>query len=93
MLRTEIRRLTQDRSHLRQDKADYDRSVMHIERNTLLYKEMIDKLKAEKYELQKSVFELKRRSDEADKRYFDIKMKLRQIEKIEAQKAEKRINK
>ena len=92
MLRTEIRRLSQDRSHLRQDKAEYDRSVMHAERNTQLYKEMIDKLKTEKYELQKAVFDLKRRADEAEKKHFDLKIKLRQLEKLEAQKAEKKMN-
>lgn len=93
MLRTEIRRLSQDRSHLRQDKAEFDKSVMHIERNTQLYKEMIEKLKSEKYDLQKSVFELKRRADDSDKKYFDLKIRLRQMEKIESQRAEKKMAK
>jgi chromosome segregation ATPase len=86
MLRTEIRRLTQDRSTLRQDKAQFDKSVMHIERDTQIYKEMIDKLKSERYELQREVYELKRRADESDKKYFDLKIRLRQMEKIEAKR-------
>lgn len=90
MMRTEIRRLSQERSHLRQDKSEYDKSIMHIERNTQLYKEMIDRLKSDKYELQKSVFLLKKRADDSDRKYFDLKIKVRQIEKskeaVEAKK-------
>lgn len=86
MLRTEIRRVTLDRSLLRQDKIESGKSAMDGERNSQLHKEKIEKLKAERYELQRAVFDLKRRADDADRKHFDLKIKFRQMEKIDSQK-------
>ncbi|KAJ3342081.1 hypothetical protein HDU91_000586, partial [Kappamyces sp. JEL0680] len=93
MLRTEIRRLSQDRSNLRQEKVKSEASVVHVERNTQLYKEMIDKLKSERYELQRELYGLKRRADQSDKKYFDLKMKLRQMEKLETKRKSESVGK
>jgi chromosome segregation ATPase len=86
LLRTEIRRLSQDRSTLRQEMAQQDKSVMHVEKDKQLYKEMIEKLKSERYELQRQVYDLKRRADDAERKYFDAKLKSRQNEKTEMKK-------
>jgi chromosome segregation ATPase len=86
LLRTEIRRLSQDRSALRQEMANLDKSNLHVEKDVQLYKEMIEKLKSERYELQRQVFNLKRRADEAERKYFDAKLKARQQEKLEIKK-------
>jgi chromosome segregation ATPase len=86
LLRTEIRRLSQDRSNLRQEMASLDKSNLHVEKDVQLYKEMIEKLKSERYELQRQVFNLKRRADEAERKYFDAKLKARQQEKVEIKK-------
>jgi chromosome segregation ATPase len=83
MLRSEIRRLSQDRSTLRQEMSYQDKSILHVEKDSKLHKEMIEKLKSERYELQRQVFTLKRRADDAERKYFDEKLKSRQIEKQE----------
>ncbi|KAJ3254091.1 hypothetical protein HK103_007552 [Boothiomyces macroporosus] len=87
MLRNEIRRLSQDRSILRQEKSDHDRALLHVEKDVQVYKEMIDKLKSERYDLQREVFTLKRRAEETERKFFDFKLKARKVEKIDQKKS------
>ncbi|KAJ3319323.1 hypothetical protein HDV06_006431 [Boothiomyces sp. JEL0866] len=87
MLRNEIRRLSQDRSMLRQEKSDHDRALLHVEKDVQVYKEMIDKLKSERYDLQREVFTLKRRAEETERKFFDFKLKTRKVEKIDQKKS------
>lgn len=80
MLRCEIRRLMTDRSDLRQQRAEKERSTMDIERKTQVYQEIIDKLKSERYELQRQNYLIKRRADELDRKLYDSKIKARKAQ-------------
>jgi len=93
LLSSEIRKLSQDRSKLRQEKVLIGRATLGADRSTQIQKEMIDKLKSEKYQLQRDAFELKRRADEADRKYFDLKVKVRHMEKTEAKRQKERVGK
>jgi hypothetical protein len=86
MLRSEIRRLMTDRSELRQQRTDNDRSALNTERRTQVFQEMIDKLKTERYELQRSNYVLKRRSEESERKVFDAKIKARKNVEIKSEK-------
>lgn len=79
-----MRRLQQDKSGLKQQKAAHDKSLMHVEKDTKVYKEVIEKLRSERYELQRQVYQLKRRADESERKFFDVKLKVRQYEKVQA---------
>eukprot|EP00842_Homolaphlyctis_polyrhiza_P005661 jgi/Hompol1/6096/HPOL_000356-RA len=79
MLRTEIRRLYQDRSELKRVRMENEASAINIERKTELFKEMIDKLKAERYELQRANYALKRKAEEMERKYFDAKLQARRM--------------
>ncbi|KAJ3270821.1 hypothetical protein HDV01_007370 [Terramyces sp. JEL0728] len=87
MLRNEIRRLSQDRSILRQERSEHDRTLLHVEKDVIVYKEMIDKLKSERYDLQREVFTLKRRTEETERKFYDYKLKTRKVEKIDQKKS------
>jgi hypothetical protein len=67
-----------DRKDLREQRADKDRSTMNVERKTQVYQEMIDKLKSERYEYQRQNYILKRRAEEAERKFYDAKIKARQ---------------
>ncbi|KAJ3320092.1 Coiled-coil domain-containing protein 40, partial [Blyttiomyces sp. JEL0837] len=71
MLKTEIRRLHQDRRETSKARITDERTNQTLERKYILSKEMIDKLKSERTELQKNCFELKRRAEEMEKRWYD----------------------
>lgn len=75
MLRSEIRRLMSDRSELKQQRSDKQRTELNIERKTQVFQEMIDKLKSERYELQRQNYVLKRKFEESDRKLFDLKLK------------------
>jgi predicted RNase H-like nuclease (RuvC/YqgF family) len=77
MLRSEIRRLMADRSQLRQERIDNDRSALNTERKIQVFQEMIDKLKTERYDLQRSNYVLKRRIEDSERKVFDAKIKAR----------------
>ena len=87
MLRTEIRRLYQDKGELKQLRSDNLQAISVQERKVELYKEMADKLKAERYELQRSNYFLKRKCDEAERKYYDSKIIMRRL--VEKQQQER----
>lgn len=74
MLKTEIRRLYTDRADVRKARMADERATQGLERKYVLAREMVDKLKKERYELQKTNYELKMRADEMEKRYVEAKM-------------------
>ncbi|TPX65655.1 hypothetical protein SpCBS45565_g05040 [Spizellomyces sp. 'palustris'] len=77
MLKTEIRRLYADRSDVRKARMADERATHGLERKYVLAREMVDKLKAERYELQKTNYELKNRAEQMERRYFDAKAQSR----------------
>ncbi|KND03985.1 uncharacterized protein SPPG_01433, partial [Spizellomyces punctatus DAOM BR117] len=77
MLKTEIRRLYADRSDVRKARMADERATHGLERKYVLAREMVDKLKAERYELQKANYELKNRAEQMERRYFDAKAQSR----------------
>lgn len=87
MLRAEVRRLMDDRSNLKQERADKQRSTMHIERKTQVHQEMMDKLKSERYDLQKQNYTLKRQVEESDRKIYDLKIHLRLRGDVKPQKS------
>ncbi|KAI8855304.1 hypothetical protein BC829DRAFT_359316 [Chytridium lagenaria] len=74
MLKTEIRRLYEDRKEVRRTRMLDEKSNQGLERKYMLAKEMVEKLKAERHELQRTAFELKVRADEMEKKYFDAQI-------------------
>lgn len=82
MLRTEIRRLDQDKTALRQEKTQQQKTLNNAEKDKQLSRELIEKLKADRYELNRQVYNLKKRADESERKYYDAKLKIRQHEKI-----------
>ncbi|KAH9248728.1 hypothetical protein BASA81_013618 [Batrachochytrium salamandrivorans] len=79
MLRTEIRRLYQDKKDLRKSRTENIQISMNVERNTEVLKEMVEKLKSERYELQRTNYVLKRKAEEMERKYFDAKLQARKI--------------
>nr|KAJ3422477.1 hypothetical protein HK105_007856 [Polyrhizophydium stewartii] len=79
MLRTEIRRLYQDRSELKHIRSENEQASAKIERKTELFREMVDKLKSERYELQRANYALKRKAEEMERKYFDAKLQARRM--------------
>ncbi|KAJ1544932.1 hypothetical protein HK096_006980 [Nowakowskiella sp. JEL0078] len=82
MLKTEIRRLYDDRRDIRQARMTDEKSACVLERKYILCREMVEKTKSEKYDLQKQNFELKTRMDEMEKRYFEAKLQLKKYTQI-----------
>ncbi|KAI9340580.1 hypothetical protein BDR26DRAFT_353881 [Obelidium mucronatum] len=74
MLKTEIRRLQEERREGRKNNITDERSSQALERKYLLAKEMVTKLKQERQELQRTCFDLKLKADEMEKRYFDSQL-------------------
>ncbi len=69
MLKSEIRRLYQDKNDIRKDIISTEKSTNIIERKFILAKEMLEKLQTEKKKLLKSNFELKKRADVLESKY------------------------
>ncbi|KAI9098111.1 hypothetical protein DFS34DRAFT_658819 [Phlyctochytrium arcticum] len=74
MLKTEIRRLYSDRSAVRQARMTDERATHSLERKYVLAREMVEKLKAEKYELMKGQWELKARAEEMERRWMEMRV-------------------
>ncbi|ORY53524.1 hypothetical protein BCR33DRAFT_654817 [Rhizoclosmatium globosum] len=74
MLKTEIRRLQEERREERKNNITDERSNQALERKYILAREMVTKLKQERQELQRTCFELKTKADEMEKRYFDSQL-------------------
>ncbi|KAJ3015681.1 UNVERIFIED_CONTAM: hypothetical protein HDU68_012615, partial [Siphonaria sp. JEL0065] len=74
MLKTEIRRLQEERREERKNNITDERSSQALERKYLLAREMVVKLKQERQELQRTCFDLKVKADEMEKRYFDSQL-------------------
>ena len=79
MLKTEIRRLNEDKKEGNRVRMLDERSTQALERKYLLAKEMIDKLKADRVELQKKCFELKKKSEEMEKRLHDSRIQAQML--------------
>ncbi|KAK6093521.1 hypothetical protein MT418_006132 [Batrachochytrium dendrobatidis] len=77
MLQAEIRRLYQDRQGLKKANAESAQVSMNIERKTELFQEIVDKLKSERYELQRANYTLNRKAAEMERKYFDAKLQTR----------------
>lgn len=73
MLKAEIRRLNQDRASVMKSRLTDEKSSSVLERKYLMTKEMLEKMKAERHELQKSCFEMKCRAEDMEKRYKELK--------------------
>ncbi|KAI8819061.1 hypothetical protein BJ741DRAFT_179644 [Chytriomyces cf. hyalinus JEL632] len=71
MLKTEIRRLQEERREQKRSQVTDDGCSQVLERKYILAKEMVLKLKQERTELQRTCFEMKAKADEMEKRYFD----------------------
>ena len=74
MLKSEIRRLYQDKNDIRKDIISTEKSTNIIERKFMLAKEMLEKLQTEKKKLLKSNFELKKRADVLEAKYNQQKI-------------------
>ncbi|KAJ3107366.1 hypothetical protein HDU97_004248 [Phlyctochytrium planicorne] len=79
MLKTEIRRLYEDRKEVRRARMLDEKSNQGLERKYMLAKEMVEKLKAERHELQRAAFELKVKADDMEKKYFDAQIMARRM--------------
>ncbi|KAJ3077707.1 hypothetical protein HK102_005023 [Quaeritorhiza haematococci] len=73
MLKMEVRRLYQERLETRKARFVDERHSSVWERKFVLAREMLDKFKAERHELQRVNFELKCRSEDMEKRYNELK--------------------
>ncbi|KAJ3119051.1 hypothetical protein HDU96_003226 [Phlyctochytrium bullatum] len=74
MLKTEIRRLYEDRKEVKRARMLDEKSNQGLERKYLLAKEMVEKLKADRHELQRTAFELKMKAEEMERKYFDAQI-------------------
>ncbi|KAJ3214334.1 hypothetical protein HDU67_001775 [Dinochytrium kinnereticum] len=74
MLKTELRRLYTDRKEVRRARMLDEKTNEGLERKYMLAKEMVEKLKAERHELQRTAFELKVKAGEMEKKYFDAQI-------------------
>jgi hypothetical protein len=81
--------LANDKNGLKQEKAMYEKTIVHFDKDKKLLLEMIDKLKGEKIELQRQVFSLKKRGEDTERKLFDSKLQLRQYERATKAKKEK----
>ncbi|KAI8802630.1 hypothetical protein BJ742DRAFT_683908 [Cladochytrium replicatum] len=79
MLKTEVRRLYEDRRDLRQARMLDERNTSAIERKYIVAKEMVEKVKQEKYELQKANYELRTRAEDLEKRFVEAKLQLKRF--------------
>ncbi|KAJ3410013.1 hypothetical protein HDV05_004120 [Chytridiales sp. JEL 0842] len=79
MLKTEIRRLYEDRRLHNKDRLTDERCTQAIERKYTLAREMVDKLKLERAELQKTCFELKSKADDMEKKYHEAQLQAKKI--------------
>jgi chromosome segregation ATPase len=79
MLKTEIRRLYEDRKESNKAKLTDERSSQALERKYILAREMVDKLKTERSELQRTCFELKTKADEMERRFYDAQMQAKRL--------------
>lgn len=76
----------QDKTGLRLDKSQQEKNLSNVEKDKQLSKEMIEKLKSERYELNRQVYALKKRADESERKYYDAKLKIKSYERIEQKK-------
>ena len=79
MLKTEIRRLHEDKREGNKARMIDERSNQALERKYLLAKEIIEKLKVDRVELQKKCFELKTKSEEMERRFNDSRAQAKKI--------------
>ncbi len=89
MLKTEIRRLYQDRQNVVKARLQDDRSSSVLERKYILVKEAYDKLKSERQEVKTQNFEFKFRADEMEKRYNDLKSQYQHFAEVSQRNMEK----
>ena len=81
MLKTEIRRLNQDKLDSKKKSIVSEKSSLYLERKYIVAKEMVEKLSVEKKKLVSTNFELKRKSDEFEAKYNETKYRL-SVEKM-----------
>lgn len=89
MLKTEIRRLHQDRQAVVRSRLQDDKSSSVLERKYILVKEALDKLKTERQEIKLSNFELKCRAEDMEKRYNDLKNQYQHFAQVSRRSIEK----
>jgi hypothetical protein len=89
MLKTEIRRLYQDRQNVVKARLQDDKSSCVLERKYILVKEAYDKLKAERQEVKTQNFEFKYRAEEMEKRYNDLKIQYQHFAEVSQRNMEK----
>ena len=74
MLKTEIRRLYEERKEVRKARLTDEHSGQVIERKYILAKETVEKLKAERKQLQRTCFELRTHAETMEKRFNEAKL-------------------
>ncbi|KAJ3352503.1 hypothetical protein HDU83_007922 [Entophlyctis luteolus] len=74
MLKTEIRRLQEEKKEEKRNNLQEERSFQALERKYILVREMVAKLKRERTELQRTCFEFKMKFDEMEKMYFNSQL-------------------
>jgi hypothetical protein len=89
MLKTEIRRLYQDRQAVVKARLKDDKSSSVLERKYIIVKEAYDKLKSERQEIKTQNFECKHRAEEMEKRYNDLKSQYQHFAEVSKRNIEK----
>jgi hypothetical protein len=89
MLKTEIRRLYQDRQAVVKARLKDDKSSSVLERKYILVKEAYDKLKSERQEVKTQNFEFKFRAEEMEKRYNDLKSQYQHFAEVSKRNIDK----
>lgn len=84
LLRVEIRRLMADRSDLKQSRLDMERGNIQTDTKVQLLQEIAEKMKMERNELQRIVFKVTKRAEDAERRIYDAKISARKIVKMES---------
>jgi predicted RNase H-like nuclease (RuvC/YqgF family) len=74
MLKTEIRRLQDERREDKRNTMQDERSFQGLEQKYLLVREMVTKLKQERRVLQQTCFELKTKCDDMERLYFSTQL-------------------
>lgn len=87
MLKSEIRRLYQDRQNVVKERVFDDKSTSVLERKYILVKEALEKLRSERHDIQKNNFDLKCRAEDMEKRYFDLKNQYQHFAEVSKRKA------
>jgi hypothetical protein len=81
MLRSEIRRLVEDRGDLRVRGLEREKETLHRDRKLQLLQEMTDKLKSERYELSRNNHNYQKKVELLEKKLYDANLKIRLLSK------------